>query len=367
MNARERMLVILLSVAAGLALVRLVVGRYTKSLKDYDGRITRLKGDLDKIQFERVRAQIGMGQWLEIGAETLSMDPNEAMTRLREEMTKLTEKTGLREAEVTQESTPKRWLKNGVRVLNFTVTGQGRFEDITRFVFEVHRQPYAVRCKSLTLDLVHKQTRRGEIKKGEQGLLKMTALLDTLILPSNAMVRQIEPAMLDPAKRKAVPRPALASLADYKPLLDKKLFQPYEPPPPPVVVRQPQTSRPATVTQAPPAPPPPPPPPADAQMVLGRLLSSPRGQMAVLEKPGRAGDDEYKEVGDAMYGGVLVYVHPSGAVTEHEGQWRFHMLGEPLQNCKPLSEKEQPLVYHELLKLREQATGISRGPDQGSK
>jgi len=366
MNARERMLVILLSVAAGLALVRLVVGRYTKSLNDYDGRITRLKGDLDKIQFERDRAQIGRGQWLEIGAETLSMDPNEAMTRLREEMTKLTEKTGLREAEVTQESTPKRWLKNGVRVLNFTVTGQGRFEDIAKFMFEVHRQPYAVRCKSLTLDLVHKPTRRGETKKGDQGLLKMTALLDTLILPSNAMVRQIEPAVLDPAKRKAVPGPALASVADYKPLLDKKLFQPYEPK---VVVDRTPKSQPAPGGKKGPTPPPPPPPPppVDAQMVLGRLLSSPRGQMAVLEKPGRAGEDEYKEVGDAMYGGVLVYVHPSGVVTERDGQWRFHMLGEPLQSYKPLSEKEQPLVYHELLKLREQATGISRGPDQGSR
>ncbi|HSW44317.1 MAG TPA: hypothetical protein VLM89_01970 [Phycisphaerae bacterium] len=362
MNRRERLLVILVATAAGLAVVRLVVEKYRDSLSYYDQQMVRLRGDLDKIQFEQTMAQMGSVQWREIGAETLSMDVNEAMTRLREEMSKLTEKTGLREVGVVLESTPKRWQNNGVKTLNFTVTGQGKLDDVVRFLFELHRQPFAVRVKTLVLDLAAKPTPRSEVRPEQRGLLKMTATLDTLILPANALVRQIEPAVLDPVKRKSVPRPAFAAIADYKSLLDKKLFQPYEapqvvikPPPPP------PPPGPGTRPAGPGPPPPPPPPPADAQMVLGRLLSSPRGQLAVLENPARRGEDEYKEVGDAMYGGTLVYVHPSGAVTEMDGQLRFHAIGEALQSCKVLTEQDQPIVHHEVLKLREQATGISRG------
>ncbi len=93
--------------------------------------------------------------------------------------------------------------------------------------------------------------------------------------------------------------------------------------------------------------------------MLGRVLSSPRGQLAVLEDRARRGEDEYKEVGEEMYGGTLIFVHPTGAVTEKDGQMRFHAIDEALRNCKPLTENEQPELYEELMKLEKRATGIS--------
>ena len=360
MKSRERILLIVLGAAVGLLVVRTVVVRYMGVLRGYDAQIAQSQMELEKSQQEIARAQNGRAQWLEIGAQTLSMDGNEATTRLREEMTKLTEDSGLREVDVALESMPKTWLKNRVRVLNFVVGGQGKLDDVVAFLFKLHRQPYAVRVKNLTLDLVAKPTRRKEAAPGQRGLLNMKASLDTLILPANQMVLKIEPAALEAGKRKDFERTELAALVDYKPLLDKKLFQPYEPPPR-IVEKNPKqpvkvTPQPAQqVVQAPP-------PPADAQMVLGRLLSSPRGQLAVLEGRKPNAEDTYIEVGEEMYGGTLVYVHPLGAVTEKDGQFRFHAIGEPLQNCKPLTEQDQPVVYSELMKLMSEATGITRRP-----
>lgn len=365
MKTRERTLLIVLGAAAGLLVVRTVVGRYTGVLRGYDTQVAQLQRDLEKSQQEKAKAQDGRTQWLEIGAQTLSMDGNEATTRLREEMTKLTEKSGLREVEVSLESMPKTWMKNRVRVLNFSVSGQGKLDDVVAFLFELHRQPYAVRVRSLILDLAVKPTRRKEKEKeatGQRGLLNMKVSLDTLILPANQMVAKIEPAALEAGKRKEVKRTELAGLVDYKPLLDKKLFQPYEPPPPPaprIVNKPPVNVTPRPVQQVVQ----PPPPPVDAEMVLGRLLSSPRGQLAVLEdrrKPNA--EDTYKEVGEEMYGGTLVFVHPQGAVTERDGQFRFHAIGEALQSFRPLTEEDQPVVFSELMKLMSEATGISRRP-----
>jgi hypothetical protein len=56
------------------------------------------------------------------------------------------------------------------------------------------------------------------------------------------------------------------------------------------------------------------------------------------------------------------FVHPRGAVTEKGGERRFHAIGEPLQNCQPLTESDQPVVYHDLLKLEARMAGINRGP-----
>jgi hypothetical protein len=49
-------------------------------------------------------------------------------------------------------------------------------------------------------------------------------------------------------------------------------------------------------------------------------------------------------------------------VTEKDGQMRFHAIDAQLQNYKPLTENDQPVVYEELMKLEKQATGISARP-----
>ncbi len=367
MNKRERMMMILLG--AGLALVggRAVVGLYRAALVDYGKQVDRLNQNLNKLTLEKAQAEHAKQRWVaEIGPQTLSTEVNEAMTRLRDELYQLTDQARLREVRVDL-GRPAPWGRNGVRVLNGTVSAQGKLEDLVRFMFELHRQPFAVRIKNLTVAQVRKGAELARASAADKGLLKMSARLETLILPPNQMVQPswIQVAALSPENRQPVPRTMLASVADYKPMLDKKMFQPYEPPPPPPPPpRDPAPPTPPTQAERPPEPPPPPPPPPrDAQMIVGRLLSSPRGQIVVLEDPRqRGGVEEHREIGEEMYGGMLIFVHPQGAVTEKDGERRFHPIGEPLQNCQPLTEREQPLVFNDLLKLESRMAGINRGP-----
>jgi len=104
-------------------------------------------------------------------------------------------------------------------------------------------------------------------------------------------------------------------------------------------------------------------------MVLVRVISSARCQQAVLMSqaqdpapPAPPLPDTRIEVGDKMFGGTLVLVHPKGAVTELNGALRFHHIGAQLQQFQPLTEQEQPEVYHEFKKLEARSAGISAGP-----
>jgi len=359
MNKREKILAIVLGIGVALLMGRAAVRKYRATLTEYDNVIAKLEKDLRKIDQETKMAVEAARQWREeIGPQTLAMDEKEAATRLREELYALAERAGLKEVSVELGTAAKPWQKNGLKVLTCKVSGEGPLRVILGFLFDLHRQPYDVRCKRLYLAQAERRVHTERRRTGGQGVLKMTADLDTLILPTNSLVPVFETADLSRQPRKVVPRPKGASLREYQALVDLKLFEPYQPPapkPPPVTARRPKNP-PSTAA-------PPPPPPPDARMVLGRTLSSPRGQLAVLEDPGgRGGEDVYKYVGDAMYGGTLVFVHPRGAVTEKDGRWLFHPVGEPLDHGRVLNEQEDPIVYHELLKLRERAGGISKGP-----
>jgi hypothetical protein len=111
--------------------------------------------------------------------------------------------------------------------------------------------------------------------------------------------------------------------------------------------------------------PPPEPPPLYENLLLTRIVSSPRGQQAVLEDPAnKTAEDKRIEVGEPFYKGTLVLIHPKGAVSEDkkDGQLRFHPLTKALRESVPLTEQTQPLVWDAALKLEKRSTGISQRP-----
>ncbi|MCL2330846.1 MAG: hypothetical protein FWC56_06050, partial [Phycisphaerae bacterium] len=107
-------------------------------------------------------------------------------------------------------------------------------------------------------------------------------------------------------------------------------------------------------------------PPADQNMILTRIISSPRGQEAVLEDPiNKALDAKRVEVGEPFYEGTLVLVHPKGVVSQSErkanrGQYRFHPIAVPLKDGVPLTAETQPMLLDEILKLEARSSGISQ-------
>jgi hypothetical protein len=85
----------------------------------------------------------------------------------------------------------------------------------------------------------------------------------------------------------------------------------------------------------------------------------------VLEHPTDKGTpDKRVEVGDSLYGGVLIFIYKTGAVSEREdkdGKKRlFHPRGLPLNQGQVLSMTEHPDVYDALTKLEERLAGINK-------
>ena len=114
----------------------------------------------------------------------------------------------------------------------------------------------------------------------------------------------------------------------------------------------------------------PPPPPLFENHRVARLFSSPRGQVVVLEDPAKKGQDEgtYVEVGEKLYKGTLVYMHPRGVVTQEDNGTRyFHKVDEIIKDGRRLTPEEEPEVYHELEKLENQGGELVRAaePDSG--
>jgi hypothetical protein len=126
-------------------------------------------------------------------------------------------------------------------------------------------------------------------------------------------------------------------------VLQFTVFQPTTPtpPPPPVVQKRPE----------------------DENLILARIISSPRGQQAVLEDPlNKAIEDKRVEVGERLHGGILVFVHPKGAVSLKDDQLWYHPQNKPLRESVILTEDSQPELLYEVMKLEQQAVGISQRP-----
>jgi hypothetical protein len=438
MNPREKKLLIVVISLGVLIGGWKGYGWYDEWKSDLDRQIERKEVIRDKASMARRRAEIGAATWRKIGKQTLSLEPTEGINIQRDELYALAERVGLKNRSVSPPR-PANWRKNGVRRLSCSLSAAGRVNQIVAFLYELETQPYLVRCTSLTLEPSR--------KREEKGLMALRLRLDTLVLPENKRVADLETAELDPAKRKPVQdRLRLASSAAYSAKIGDELFEAWKPPLPDAVIlqgppnnvkglaREGVTLRwkaasgaksyriflgqnvpskrlaevPTTTYKVPPEemkggvtyawridsvnesgvttgpvwkfttegdivdatgdgqpPPPPPPPPKDGHLVIGRILSSPFGQQIVLEDPrNKSAADQRKHVGEQVFGGTLVFVDLKGAVTEdvQGGRW-FHPIGEPLQSRIPLTETDQPEVFHAIRKLVERMPGISQAPE----
>ena len=354
MNKREKTLLLVIGVAAGLMLTIKGFQKYKNVLAEQQTEIRRQEGRLASVQLDQKEALLGREKWTKLGAQTLAMDENKARGPFRDEVFELIKAVGLNHPDVAMGSSVG-WLKNGLRVLPCTVQAEGSLDNMVNFLYELYRAPFVARCKTLSIQQV------GDKKK--PGVLKLTATVETLILPPNKKVPSITPVELEKGKRQSVERSKFAKLADYGVITSHKLMEPFTAPP---TASRPAQQAVASNTPPPPAQPVPPPPPADANKVLARVISSPRGQQAVLQDPGAGtnanAQDTRVEVGEKLYGGTLVFVHPRGVVSERDGALRFHPIGSALQANQPLTEKDQPDVYYELKKLQARSEGIRVSP-----
>ncbi len=384
-------------------------------------------------------------------------------------------------------------------MLGASLQGTGPVEQVRALLFEMHRTPYLLRIRELTLEPKLEQTGKSRTDREFRGQITFRVKVETLLLPETKVVPKITPAKLKPEERKPVERTLLA-LADQYDKLARTWFEPpravvvtppqgpVPPPPPPpppgaaqnpnpapgatnipistqlrwtpghlatkhriyfgttnppplegeqpgvILVKdnlefsttyywrideisyktpeEPPASQPAEAAASAPAmaeapatqpagatqpamtegtatqpavaiapakkPEPvevvipgqlwtfttmPEPPPPDADLQLVSVLSSPRGQQVVLRNPTNPNAPDVRvEVGDVLYGGTLVFVHPRGAVSEKRGTRRFHPVGETLKTGRVLTANDDPVIYDALMKLQARLAGISEQP-----
>ncbi|UCD29249.1 MAG: hypothetical protein JSV03_01860 [Planctomycetota bacterium] len=354
MNPREKFLIVFLAIFGLLAVGRTVKRSYEAKIDGLDDKISSLVKKDTIAKAEKRRAVKGINEWFETGMQTISTDLNQTKERLRDKLNELASKSGMGQAIIKLNQKEDKVGKNGVKALEFRVTSEGRLQQVVQFLFNIHRQHYLVRCTHLEIGLVS--------DKKKQGQLKMDAHFETLILPSNKTVpaKMIETKLAQTKPAEVPDRLAFASLNDYQKSIKPELFEAFKPTPRP---RPTTVQRPTGTGPKPPSPPKPPPPPPDSELALRRILSSPRGQQVVLEdERNKNAEDKRVEVGETLYGGTLVFVHPTGAVSDKQGQWRFHPMGLKLKECKPLTKEDYPAVFHELSKLQQRSGGITKGP-----
>src|SRR5687767_15033767 len=124
MNKREKIMVIAVSSLVLLFIGRTITNKYLAGLADKNKQIESAKKRLADVRTAQRKAEDGRKRWLQIGQQTFSMDPNEATSRLREELFDLTAKAGLTKVEVDLGSINP-WQKNNVRVLGCSLNAQG--------------------------------------------------------------------------------------------------------------------------------------------------------------------------------------------------------------------------------------------------
>ncbi len=287
-------------------------------------------------------------QWDDLAAGTLAASDEAAVTRLDAEIKALLEKHKLQRVSVTpQGAGPLGRTK--LRQVRFSINAQGNVADVVGLLHGFYRLPYLVRIRDLTLSPVGKS-------KGEQ--LKVTARIETLVLPSTKIVPDLQVAPADAAEGDGPGRLIRgATLASFAGIAKRNPFAPWEPPPPPPpppptqVVKTPTPTKPVErpVRQD---------READRKVVKALLSywDEDAGELVeevVVAQAGNAptprrrrgsaqpeqGEEERIRVGDKLDGLTLVRIHWLGAVAEDKAGKKTYVypLGMKLSQRQELA------------------------------
>jgi len=349
MSKRERILALVVGAIAvamiGWKLVDKFVIEPAERLDTRNRVAERKLENLNQVLTQKVRY---VSQWQDLALRTLAVSDATVLTRLDSEIKALLKAHKLQRASVKpQGAGPLGRTK--LRQVRFSVTAQGKLEDVVGLLYGFYRLPYLVRIRDLTLNPVGKS-------KGEQ--LKFMARIETLVLPSTKIVPDLHVTPADASEGDGPGRLMRgATLASFAGIARRNPFAPWEPPPPPPpprkteVVKKPTPTKPAErpVRQE-----------RDADnKVVKALLSywdDEAGELVeevVVAQAGGAptprrrrgnpaqeqGEEERIRVGDKLDGLTLVRIHWLGAVAEDEAGKKTYVypLGMKLSQRQELA------------------------------
>ena len=234
MNQREKVLVALFSVAIVAFGGKSLIGWYRGQQRDLAKDHTRLIDRRDRLEAELRAIANRQHHWQTIGGQTLSVDEKEARRLWRDRLVDLAHGAKLTEAKPDL-GMRRKLGKKGLLLINSTVNAKGSLEQIKQFLFDLHREPYIVRCKSLTLTpIMTKPPRTGgrSAKPGANvpqatGQFTMAVKLETLLLPMDKDAPPFKTVDMTRAGKETPKRaqmPMLAELGDYD-AIKRDLFE----------------------------------------------------------------------------------------------------------------------------------------------
>jgi hypothetical protein len=350
MKPREKLLVAMV----GLGLVILTgFGASRFYSQKTQGLAIQKKYELDKLKHAKEELEAAKArekEWRDVGKQTLSVDLTEAKGLFRTELVKLAAQCDMPIPGTQIEmGIPRPLSRSGITILGANIKAEGSVDRLVRLMFELHRQPFLIRYKNLELKPVMNKPSSPGAPVTPTGRIALSVYVETPILPADTRVPKLEVARLAPGQRVPVGRPLLASVEGYRGIREE-LFEPHVEPPTNQAGSGKSSGESAEVgTEEGGSVPP---ERVDAGLVLARVLSSPRSQQAVLVDPENPNAlDRRVEVGSSLYEGTLIFVHPTGAVVEKDGERTFHVIGQPLRQGRVLDAAQQPEVSDALERL----------------
>ena len=349
MSKREKTLAVVVGAVAVMMIGwKLVDKLVIEPAEQLDTRIqaaNRKLENLDQVLAQKVHY---VSQWQDLASRTMAVSDEAAVTRLDAEIKALLEKHKLQRVSVTpQGAGPLGRTK--LRQVRFSVNAQGKLTDVVGLLYGFYRLPYLMRIRDLTLSPVGKS-------KGTQ--LKVTARIETLVLPSTKIVPNPQVAPADATEGDGPGRLVRgATLASFAGIARRNPFAPWEPPPPPPpppptkVVKKPTPAKPVErpVRQD---------READKKVVKALLSywDDEAGELVeeiVVAQPGSAptpkrrrgspqpeqGEEQRIRVGDELDGLTLVRIHWLGAVAEDKAGKKTYVypLGMKLSQRQELA------------------------------
>ena len=336
MSKREKILALMVgAMAAALLGSKLIGALVVDRAQELNRDISAVGSKLASLDAVLLNKQAYIEQWMELGSRTLAADEARAVTRLDEELKGLIAAHKLEESSVTPQ---------GAGPIGKTGL------DIVAFVHGFYRLPYVLRMTNLSLS---------SSEASKEGMIKITASITTLLLPSTKFVKAIVPAPANASEQEEGRRlGSEATLVSFAGIYERNILAPWQEPPKPQAKRpepKPKAKSPLPKPKAKPRAPTPDPERANTKVVALLSYWDPiAGELVeeVVTNNQRRGQETEKRIklGEKLDGLSLTMIHWLGAVaTDESGKKSYvYPLGLKLSEREELTEQNHPDIYHAL-------------------
>jgi len=350
MTAREKKLGGVVGTALGLVVVvNVVYPRAIKPLFDVQDRIAELQDELFEGQEKADEIEQARLAYKGYVTRTGGSDPLAVKNRLQARLEVLLDEAGMTSPSIKPRK-PSQDRKLGYYTVQMSVDGEGSLESAIAFLRSCYDLPYLSRFKDVRIEPVAQPRKnRGKTRVKR---VKLSGMLQTLVLPEHRLVRLDEEQIEQPEEYARLPGDSYAMLAElpfWEPEPPKPKPKPSPPKKEPRRTERP-TRKPEPVGD----------PDRRHKRVAGAVMYG-REELQIINT--RRSRTEYVATGEEVDGGELVLVHPLGGIVRKEGGYYFYQVGAYLKDGIQVDQADD---YPEIRAMASRLPAIAPAPDAGN-